>query len=194
MEVETEKMLKLMTEKPPRLTVDEYFDLIALIFACRGTCDRLRAATVIRDEENILIAGGYNGSLSGSPHCDDVGHLLVDNHCIRTNHGEDNALLNCLDLSRIKNGVATMIGNPCYPCARKIIGKKIRKLRYIGTYENALGFDHVKDLCKQKDVTIEFIDVAEVFITLQKAIDFLHGPGGPFKNNPRIVLKFEDDK
>lgn len=183
-----------MSEGPPRLTVDEYFDLIALIFACRGTCDRLRTATVIRDEENILIAGGYNGSLSGSPHCDDIGHLLVENHCIRTNHGEDNALLNCLDLSRIKNGVATMIGNPCYPCARKIIGKKIKKLRYIGTYKNALGFDHVKDLCEQKGVTMEFVDVSEVLTTLQKAIEFLQGPGGLFRNNPKIVLSFDEEK
>lgn len=183
-----------MDTRPPRLTVDEYFDLIALIFACRGTCDRLRTATVIRDIDNILIAGGYNGSLSGSPHCDDIGHLMVENHCIRTNHGEENALLNCLDLSRIKNGTATIIGNPCYPCARKVLSKNIKKLRYIGTYHNPLGGDHVKELCDQKGVTVEFVDVSEVFQTLQKAIDFLQGPGGPFRNNPKIALKFDGEK
>lgn len=193
MKAETEKMSKLMTEKPPRLTVDEYFDLIALIFACRGTCDRLRTATVIRDTENILIAGGYNGSPSGLPHCDDIGHLMVENHCLRTNHGEENALLNCIDLSRIKDGVATIIGNPCYPCARKLVSKNIKKLRYIGTYHNPFGGDHVAELCRQKDVVLEFVDACVVLNTLQKAIDFLHdGPGGPFKNYPRIVLKFEE--
>jgi len=183
-----------MSKKPPRLTVDEYFDLIALIFSCRGTCDRLRTATVIRDTDNILIAGGYNGALSGLPHCDDVGHLMVENHCIRTNHGEENALLNCLDLSRIKNGVATIIGNPCYPCARKVLSKNIKRLRYIGTYHNPLGGDHVKELCEQKGVTLEFIDVSETLETLEKAIRFLQGPGGVFRNLPKIMLKFEEEK
>ena len=183
-----------MSKKPPRLTVDEYFDLIALMFSCRGTCDRLRTATVIRDTDNILIAGGYNGALSGLPHCDDVGHLMVENHCIRTNHGEENALLNCLDLSRIKNGVATIVGNPCYPCARKVLSKNIKRLRYIGTYNNPLGGDHVKELCEQKGVTLEFIDVSETLETLEKAIRFLQGPGGVFRKLPKIMLKFEEEK
>ena len=178
-----------MDARPPRLNVDEYFDLIALIFACRGTCDRLRTATVIRDRDNILIAGGYNGAISGLPHCDDIGHQIVEGHCLRTNHGEENALLNCLDLSRINGGVATIIGYPCLPCARKVISKKIKRLRYIGTYDNALGFKHVRELCDQKSVVMEFVDVDEVLHTLQKAINFLQGPGGPFRELPKLILK-----
>ncbi len=183
-----------MDTRPPRLTVDEYFDLIALMFACRGTCDRLRTATVIRDEQNILIAGGYNGAISGLPHCDDIGHLMVENHCIRTNHGEENALLNCLDLSRVEDGVATIIGYPCFPCARKVVGKNIGRLRYIGTYNNALGFEHVRELCEQKGVVMEFVDVSVVFDTLQKAINFLQGPGGALRNMPKITLALEQEK
>lgn len=183
-----------MSFEPQRLTVDEYFDLIALVFACRGTCDRLRTATVIRDADNILIAGGYNGALSGLPHCDDVGHLMVENHCLRTNHGEENAILNCLDLSRIKDGVATIIGNPCYPCARKLLSKNVKKLRYVGTYDNSLGGNHIKELCEQKSVILEFIGVDEVLETLQKAIRFLQGPGGPFRNMKKIELKLEKEK
>lgn len=180
--------------KPPRLTVDEYFDLIALIFACRGTCNRLRTATVIRDSDNILIAGGYNGALPGSPHCDDIGHLMVEGHCLRTIHGEENALLNCLDLSRIKDGVATVIGTPCLPCANKVLSKKVKRLRYIGSYNNALGGGLVEELCKQKGVVLEFVDVNEILKTLQKAVDFLQGPGGPFRNLAKIALKLEEKK
>lgn len=179
-------------EKPSRLTVEEYFDLIALIFSCRGTCDRLRTATVIRDIDNILIAGGYNGSPSGDPHCDDIGHFMVEGHCIRTNHGEENALLNCLDLMRIKDGVATIIGSPCYNCARKLASKRIKKLRYIGTYENSLGGDHVEELCCKRGIILEYIDVKEVLKTLQKAIAFLQGPGGAFRNLPKIMVKLEE--
>jgi len=181
----------LLSERPSRLTVDEYFDLIALIFSCRGTCDRLRTATVIRDPDHILIAGGYNGSVSGLPHCDDIGHQMVEGHCLRTNHGEENALLNCLDLSRIKDGVATIIGSPCLPCARKVISKNIKTLRYIGAYDNALGFEHVRELCDQKGVAMEFVDVSEVFQTLQKALNFLQGPGGAFRKMPKITLNLE---
>ena len=179
---------------PPRLTVDEYFDLIALVFSCRGTCDRLRTATVIRDIDNILVAGGYNGALSGDPHCDDVGHEMVENHCVRTNHGEENALLNCIDLMRIKEGTATIVGSPCYNCVRKILSKKIKRLRYIGTYSNPLGGDKVEELCRRRNVTIEYVDVKEVLKTLQKAINFLQGPGGSFKDLPKIMLKLEEEK
>ncbi|MEK7147188.1 MAG: hypothetical protein AAB772_02955 [Patescibacteria group bacterium] len=178
-----------MDLKPARLTFDELFDLVALFFACRGTCNRLRTSTVIRDKENIFIAAGYNGSLPKSPHCDEVGHLIVDNHCMRTNHGEDNAILNCLDLTRINGGTATIISNPCYPCARKLIAKKIKRLRYVGAYyKNAAGGDLVAELCKEKGVILEVVDINEVLMTLQKALEFLQGPGGPLKDFPEIQL------
>ena len=35
-----------------------------------------------------------------------------------------------IEVSRIKDGTATIIGNPCYNCARKIVTKNIKKLRY----------------------------------------------------------------
>lgn len=178
----------MQNPKPPRLTVDEVFDLITLFIAGRGTCDRLRTSTTIRDENNILIGAGYNGAISGSPHCDDIGHLIVDGHCLRSNHGEENALLNCLDVTRIKNGVATIISSPCFPCARKIISKNIKKLRYIGAYENAFGGELVKNLCEEKKVELEFISPEEIIKTLQKALDFLQGPGGLFKNLPKIKV------
>lgn len=162
---------------------------MALIFACRGTCNRLRTATVIRNPDKIFISGGYNGAISRDPHCDDTEHLIVDGHCIRTNHGEENALLNCLDLSQIKNGTATMIGNPCFPCARKLIGKGIKKLRYIGSYSNALSADKVIELCKRQDVEFEFVELRDVLETIRKAINFLQGPGGPFKDWPEIKLE-----
>lgn len=185
-----------MSAKPPRLTFDELFDLVAIFYACRGTCDRLRTATILRDAENILIGAGYNGSPSGDSHCDDegVGHLMVENHCIRTNHGEENAILNCLDLARIKDGTATIVGSPCYNCARKILTKKVKRVRYIGTYSNPLGGNLVEGLCRRRGVILEYVDVKEVLKTLQKAIKFLQGPGGAFRKLPKIVLKLEEKK
>jgi dCMP deaminase len=67
------------------------FMKIAQIVAERGTCDRLRVGAVVAHKGRI-ISIGYNGSPPGEPHCDDVGHLIEKDHCIRTVHTEVNAI------------------------------------------------------------------------------------------------------
>ena len=84
-----------------RINWHEYFMAQAMLLALRSTCERLNVgATIVKD--NRIIAGGYNGSVSGEDHCIDVGCYLEDGHCIRTIHAEVNALLQCS-----KNGVST---------------------------------------------------------------------------------------
>lgn len=70
---------------------DDYFFQIARDTASRATCPRLSVGVVIVRDHRIL-AGGYNGSLPGQPHCVDVGCDMVDGHCIRTVHAESNAI------------------------------------------------------------------------------------------------------
>jgi deoxycytidylate deaminase len=60
---------------------NEYFLSIADLVATRSTCDRLHVGCVLVKDKHILTTG-YNGSPSGLPHCDDVGHEIVDGHCI----------------------------------------------------------------------------------------------------------------
>lgn len=84
-----------------RPTRDEYYMQIAVVTAARGTCDRAHVGAVLV-KDNRIIATGYNGSISGQEHCDDAGHILVDDHCLRTIHAEINALLSCA-----KHGVST---------------------------------------------------------------------------------------
>lgn len=76
---------------PKRQSWDEYFIRIAEEVATRSTCNRKHVGAVIVRERSIL-ATGYNGSIRGMPHCDDVGHLMVNDHCIRTVHAEANAI------------------------------------------------------------------------------------------------------
>ena len=73
----------------PRASWDDYFMNIAREVSTRSTCDRKFVGAVIVRDKSIL-ATGYNGSIRGLPHCDEVGHLMEDGHCVRTAHAEAN--------------------------------------------------------------------------------------------------------
>ena len=84
----------------PRASWDEYFLRIATDVATRATCDRKHVGAVIVRDRTILSTG-YNGSIGGTPHCDEVGHMMEDGHCVATIHAEVNAVLQAA-----RNGVA----------------------------------------------------------------------------------------
>lgn len=79
-----------MTEERDELR-DLVFWFVTLAHSCLGTCDRLRTASSAEKDKRI-VGIGYNGSLPGQPHCDEVGHLIIDGHCERTRHGETNLI------------------------------------------------------------------------------------------------------
>lgn len=117
-----------------RPTWDDYFIEMARLAATRATCPRRRVGTVlVRD--NRLIATGYNGAVRGAPHCDDVGCLMVDGHCVRTVHSELNALLQCA-LNGVSSAGATLYCTdfPCINCAKAIVQGGVRRLVYLVDY------------------------------------------------------------
>lgn len=69
---------------------DEYWLDIADMVATRATCPRLHVGAVLV-VNNRILSTGYNGSLPGAPHCEDVGCDISDGHCVRTTHAEANA-------------------------------------------------------------------------------------------------------
>jgi len=71
---------------------DSYFMKIAYAVSERSTCDRAFVGCVLVLEKRILTSG-FNGSPAGQEHCDEVGHLIVDGHCVRTIHAETNAII-----------------------------------------------------------------------------------------------------
>ena len=99
---------------------DEYFMNIATQVATRSTCDRKHVGAVIV-REKMILATGYNGSLRGLEHCDEVGHLMQDGHCVRTVHAEANAMVQAA-----RNGVRTeatciyVTASPCFACFKLI--------------------------------------------------------------------------
>lgn len=175
-----------------RLTKLEFRIMLTFVYSLRGTCDRLRTATTLwtPEPENRIISGGYNGAPSVHPACDDegVGHLMVENHCIRTNHGEENALLNCHSLDRLMGGTATILGTPCYPCARKLVSVGIAKVEYIGSYKNAQGVDYLEALFERANITKLHINPTELVLIMIKSIEFAKGPGGPLASFSGLEL------
>ena len=77
-----------------RIPWNQYFMAQSVLLSLRSTCKRLEVgATIVRDKR--IIAGGYNGSVSGDVHCIDEGCYVVNGHCVRTIHAEMNAILQC---------------------------------------------------------------------------------------------------
>ena len=118
---------------------DEYFMSIAVQVAKRSTCDRAHVGAIIVKDRRILTTG-YNGSPSGLPHCDDVGHLLVDGHCVRTLHAEQNAIIQAAYHGvSVRDSTIYVTHQPCLTCAKMIINAGIRRVVYAGDYPDNLA-------------------------------------------------------
>ena len=125
-----------ITPLPPALrpSWDEYFMDIAFTVASRSTCDRAHVGAVLVRDRRIL-ATGYNGAPAGLPHCDEVGHLMVDGHCVRTLHAEQNAIIQAaLHGINTEGATAYVTHQPCLTCAKMIINAGIRRVVYAGNY------------------------------------------------------------
>lgn len=117
---------------------DEYFIAMAKLAATRATCPRRRVGAVLVRQHRVL-ATGYNGSVRGAPHCDDIGCLIVNQNgrdsCVRTVHAELNAILQCAT-----NGVDTAGATlyctdfPCVACAKALVQAGVERVVYLSEY------------------------------------------------------------
>lgn len=117
---------------------DEYFLDMARLAATRATCPRRRVGAVLVRDQRVL-ATGYNGSIRGAAHCDEVGCLIVikdgRESCERTVHAELNAILQCA-LNGVSSMGATMYCTdfPCVSCAKAVVQSGVRRLVYVTDY------------------------------------------------------------
>jgi len=98
------------------------------------TCDRAKVGAVIVREKRV-IASGYGGAPSGSVTCDEVGHALRNNHCVRTVHAEMNAIAQAARYGPSTDGCdmyCTVL--PCWNCAKMIAAVGIANVYYIEEY------------------------------------------------------------
>ena len=118
-----------------RLTWDEYFMNLATTVSQRGTCDRAYVGCVIVNNEHRIVTTGYNGSIKGNPHCDEIGHTMRDGHCIATIHAEMNALLYCAKEGiSVKGCKAYVTHFPCLNCTKSLIQAGIKQIYYREAY------------------------------------------------------------
>src|SRR5699024_12837608 len=104
-----------------RISWNQYFMAQSHLIALRSTCELLTVgATIVRDKR--IIAGGYNGSVSGSAHCVDEGCYVIDGHCVRTIHAEMNAILQCAKFGASTAGAEIYVTHfPCLQSCKSII-------------------------------------------------------------------------
>lgn len=123
-----------------RASWDEYFLRIATEAATRATCDRRHVGAVIVRDKSIL-ATGYNGSIRGMPHCDEIGHQMEEGHCVRTIHAELNAILQAARHGvRINGATIYITDSPCWRCFQAIANVGIVRIVYGSSYPDARPF------------------------------------------------------
>ena len=189
----------------PRLPWDEFFMLHAHLAATRSTCDHgpellfdpgRKGVGSVFVRENRVVAGGYNGSPPGEPHCSDPlkcfdcgeefepraaledgdpcpecgpdhpvrgGHLLIDGHCVRTLHAEENALLQCaIDGVSARGATVYTTASTCYDCAKRLVRAGVARVCFGVAYGSRYGLSgDALDLLRRAEIRVELVDVSE---------------------------------
>jgi dCMP deaminase len=134
-----------LAQEPPADTAgrpswDEYFLAIARTVATRATCSRRSVGAVIVKDKRIL-ATGYNGAPVGLRHCDHRdGGDMVDGHCARSTHAEQNAIVQAArhGLS-IAGGTMYCTDHPCLTCSKLAINAGIVRIVYEAEYDDEIA-------------------------------------------------------
>lgn len=139
---------------------DRYFLDLCDAVAKRATCDRGRSGCVLVKDKRI-IATGYVGSPSGLEHCDEAGHDMrkvfddagnITQHCVRTLHAEQNALLQAAKFGTAVEGATLYCKmTPCRICAMMIINAGIKRVVCEKRYHDDKG---TIELLKQAGVEL----------------------------------------
>ena len=144
---------------PNRLSWQDYFMANAELISKRSTCDRAYVGAVLV-KDNRIIATGYNGGVSETDNCNEVGHYMEDGHCIRTVHAEMNALIQCA-----KEGISTknteiyVTHFPCLNCTKQLLQVGCKRVVYIHQYRID---EYAEYLYREKEVELVNLPIEEV--------------------------------
>ncbi len=129
-----------------RASWDDYFMEIARVASARSTCARKHVGAVIVLDKMILSTG-YNGSIRGMPHCDEIGHLMEDGHCVRTVHAESNAIVQAARTGvRLAESTIYVTASPCWSCFRLIAQAGIKRIVFGEFYRDERSIEAADEL------------------------------------------------
>lgn len=143
---------------------DEHFLKMLQIISERSTCNRGKVSCIIV-RDNRIMATGYAGSVSGQPHCDDVGHMLakvletdgkIHEHCIRTIHAEMNAIAQAAKYGiSINDSDIYITMEPCFTCMKMLIQCGIKRIVCLKKGRHG---ELSRDLCKSAGIKLIVIN------------------------------------
>jgi len=134
-----------VSQHADRPSWDDYFMQITFEVAKRSTCPRAAVGAVIVREKRILTTG-YNGSPMGLPHCTEAGCLMVNDHCVRTLHAEQNAIIQgALHGVDVSGSTMYVTHQPCLVCAKMAINAGIERVVYAGQYPDRIACDFLDE-------------------------------------------------
>lgn len=141
-----------------RISWDQYFIAQAAILSTRSTCTRRHVGAILVKEHRI-IASGYNGAVSGTPHCTEVGDYVVDGHCIRAVHAEQNALMQAASMGIAVEGSEVYVTDvPCVQCTKLLLQAGIKKINFMRDYHND---EFAESLLEEKNVALVQVSFEE---------------------------------
>lgn len=134
-----------------RPTLDRWALDLAAVVATRGTCARRQVGCVLMDARGHILATGYNGPAAALPHCRMNDGLFADaaeNVChghgfasgqgldaCQAIHAEQNALLQCRDVSQIFACYVTV--SPCVTCVKMLLNTSCQRVVFATPYADA---------------------------------------------------------
>ena len=162
-----------MSKEKSRPKWDEYFLKLAMLASERSTCPRMHCGCVLV-KDRFVLATGYNGSLPHQPHCEDIGCLIVDNHCVRTNHAEINALVQAaVHGVSIKGSTAYITNMSCTTCSKALIAAGIKRVVVFTDFHDTLAtkfyVDAKVEIVKMKMPDTEIKYDLKNYISAQKS-------------------------
>ncbi len=157
----TKKVVKSEKELLARSDWDVYFMNIAHEVATRATCDRKHVgAVIVRDK--VILSTGYNGSIRGTAHCDEVGHMMEFDpnrgmeSCVRTVHAEANAIVQAAKTgAMIDGGTIYTTASPCWPCFKLIANSGLKRVVFGELYRDERIYQFAKE------AKIELVDLSK---------------------------------
>lgn len=115
-----------------RISQEDLFMRVASTIAKeRSTCLRKKVGAVLA-RGSYIVATGYNGAPKGLDHCTEVGCALIDGHCVRSIHAEENVILQAASEGVSTSNTTLYITlRPCFRCQMRLYSCGITTIKYL---------------------------------------------------------------